>query len=367
MDDYAEDQLLARLSQLQGEIMSVEGGRFDACVAVSKSEFQTKTREFSPHLLLQAIRHANPWVPATDDDKSIKFLSQTTAECFSHDRVRLLYIRAQVARIDLKIDLAMAKTIRIYRRVLASSVSLTAVPLASSTNRMSAAIKISKTIINCFGMPSINADTAFAICKANIWDDLGNNIVVLLAEAAAAMGCIMTVLAGGLPFFLIPMAANVPLVVPAAARLMLMLACDLILIFTRAFREASSKCITQPLVADLEKATNTYRAYCKEVHMRVSALAPRNSVFRCFQFSNIELGINEIIKDFKKRVVEDIKESAPSFRDSSSPSRPMSTITLSSSADTVTEDAQDIKNTWESLESQKIGIRSGSSAPAAER
>lgn len=134
MDEYAEDQLLARLSQLQGEIMSVEGGRFDACVAVSKSEFQTKTREFSPHLLLQALRHANPWVPATDDDKSIKFLSQTTAECFSHDRVRLLYIRAQVTRIDLKIDLAMAETVRIYRRVLASSASLTAVPLASSTN-----------------------------------------------------------------------------------------------------------------------------------------------------------------------------------------------------------------------------------------
>jgi hypothetical protein len=35
----------------------------------------------------------------TDDDKSIATLSKTTSQCFDTDKVRLLYIRAQITRI----------------------------------------------------------------------------------------------------------------------------------------------------------------------------------------------------------------------------------------------------------------------------
>ena len=73
--------------------------------------------------------------PRPDDDDSIADLSKTTSHCFDTDKVRLLYIRAQVSRIgesikpclpqnyiltfavlDLKIELALAETMRRYKK-----------------------------------------------------------------------------------------------------------------------------------------------------------------------------------------------------------------------------------------------------------
>lgn len=47
-------------------------------------------------------------------------------------------------------------------------------------------------------------------------------------------------------FFLLPIGTNIPLVVKATARLVLMLACDVVQILTRAFREAAVNSITKP-------------------------------------------------------------------------------------------------------------------------
>ncbi|KAK1759979.1 hypothetical protein QBC47DRAFT_458153, partial [Echria macrotheca] len=272
LEQYAEEQVQYRVEEIKAELASVKGGRFDDCIAVDK-----------------------------DDEESIQRLTEITAESFTHDRVRLLYIRAQVTRIDLKISLALEETMTVYRRILKSALGVGAMPLASTSNRMAAAISICSAIINCFGLPRVTPEVLFQICKANLLDDLGNNFAVFFAEGLATVALGATILSGGMPFFLIPMVANIPAVVPATTRLFLMLACDLILVLTRAFQESVKRCVGQPLERDVERAAVAYRAYCGRVHDEVRRLVRRN-VVDSFKTERIAAGIRDIVETHRKEM-----------------------------------------------------------------
>jgi hypothetical protein len=220
-----------------------------------------------------------------------------------------LFIRAQATRLDLKVDLALGETIKIYKRILISSSAIGGIPGAMTTNRTVAAIDVCRTVVTSFGISTITAETIFSICKANIWDDFGNNIRTTIAEIAALCGLGCTIVSGGMPFFLIPMATNVPLVVLATARLVLMLACDVILILTRAFREAAVKSIAKPEKRDVENAAMEYRKHCREVHLRVKKALPHG--FKCFKIGRIEALMISIIEEFKCKVLEGVGASLP--------------------------------------------------------
>ena len=205
----------------------------------------------------------------------------------------------------------------VYRVILKTATASGGIPLAASSNRMAAAIQICRSILTCFGLPGVSAETLLQIGKVNLLDDFGNNISVLLAEGVAALSMGATVMSGGLPFFLIPMAINFAAVVPATTRLFLMLACDLILVLTRAFQEAASKCVGQPLKRDVEMAAVAYgQQYCSEVHDRVRKLVPRLKVLKSFKTDMIAAGISEIVQEYKKKVIQDVgappSASAPS-------------------------------------------------------
>ncbi|CCT76258.1 uncharacterized protein FFUJ_14106 [Fusarium fujikuroi IMI 58289] len=278
LDLYAAKEMQDELCQIDEDLKRI--GHFDELVTVSK-----------------------------DDDKSIGSLSLATAQLFTHERVRLLYIRAQATRLDLKVDLALAETMKIYRRALISSSSIGAVPGAMATNRTAAAIDVCRTIVTSFGISTITPQTIFEICKANLWDDMGNNIRTTIAEICAVVGLGATVVTGGMPFFLLPMATNIPLVVKATARLVLMLACDVILILTRAFREAAVKSITKPERRDVENAAVAYRQHCHQVHLRVkNALS---NVFKCYQTGQVETMMTQTIEKFKCTVLEGVGAPLP--------------------------------------------------------
>ncbi len=205
----------------------------------------------------------------------------------------------------------------VYRRILKAATASGGIPLGASSSRVGAVIQICRSILTCFGLPGVSAETVLQICKANLLDDLGNSVSVLLAEGVAALSMGATVLSGGMPFFLIPMAVNFAAVVPATTRLFLMLACDLILVLTRAFQEAASKCVGQPLKRDVEMAAVAYgQQCCSEVHDRVRKLVPRLKVLKSFKTDVIAAGIAEIVQEYKKKVVQDVgappSASAPS-------------------------------------------------------
>jgi hypothetical protein len=242
-----------------------------------------------------------------------------------------------VARIDSKIDLAKAETMRIYKSVLTSSSSLAAAPVMITTNRMSAATDLCRALITCFGMPKVSAETAFSIYRQTMPDDIGNGFAVAFAEAFAALGLFGTIITGGIvPVFLASEIVNVPLIVPANARLLLMLASDLILIFARSFREASAKCVTQPLAGDVQRATSAYRAHCKEVHRRVSELIRKRDVVKAFKVGVVEKGFADIIEEFKKKVMETMQ--APTSG---------STFISDKGDDTISADMADIKDAFD--------------------
>lgn len=155
--------------------------------------------------------------------------------------------------MDLKISLARYETMSVYRVILKTAAASGGIPLAASSNRMAAIIQICRSVLTCFGLPSVSADTLLQICKANL------------------------------------------------------LACDLILVLTRAFQEAAAKCVGQPLKRDVEMAAVAYgQRYCREVHDRVRRLVPRLKVLRSFRTDAIAAGVAEIVQEYKSKVVQDV-------------------------------------------------------------
>lgn len=144
------------------------------------------------------------------------------------------------------------------------------------------------------------------IVKSNTWNDMGNNMITALSEGLAGIGVLFTVALWGMPVFLGSATVNIPLVVPATARLLLTLAADMILILARSFREASNKNIGQPLSNDLGAAARAYRPFASEVHKKIRKLVPRKNPFACFRTNEIRVGFETIIEEYRSRVVDDI-------------------------------------------------------------
>lgn len=243
-----------------------------------------------------------------DDEESIAFLSKTTSHCFDVDKVRLLYIRAQVTRIDLKIDMAMCEVMRRYKALVrtASGVSFS---LAGSTiHRKNAATKVCKAIINCFGLPGVSADSAITALKKNVWTYIGVDPLVSIAEAINLFGYIGTGFAGGIPAWLVTGAISLPLVVPATCRLFLTMAADLMLVLIRAFKEATFRNSGQPQERDVQAAARIYRVrgYSAHIHKDIKKLIPRRNPAASYKFETVQERLEGIIARYKDKLIDDM-------------------------------------------------------------
>ena len=244
-----------------------------------------------------------------DDDESIKNLTETTARCFSSERVLILYIRAQVTRIDLKVNLAISEVIRTYRRAILGAVAVAGVPTGPTTTRTASAVDVCRRVIACFGLPTVTGEMVLQILRANILDDLGNNLIIALTEGIAALGLVRSL-------FVVSSAVSIPLVVPATSRLLLMLATDMILILARSFQEAAVKNIGQPLAKDLGAAARAYRPFAQEIHKQIKKLVPRKNPVACFRTDKITVRFEKIIEEYKSWDVHIVVPTAGSFGNS---------------------------------------------------
>ncbi|KAE8442406.1 hypothetical protein EG329_003364 [Mollisiaceae sp. DMI_Dod_QoI] len=208
------------MKEIESELLDIEGGRFDAAVGVS----------------------IDP-----DDSETIDQLTEETARCFDHEKVRLLYISAQVTRIDLKVDMAIAETMRIYEHTARGALASGFIPGGISTTGIAVSTAVCKYMVTCFGLPTVSAKTVMGIIDAVIWEDMGNNFSVFFAEGLSGTCLMLTLYSGGIlaPVVVVPSVANPLVVVPATTRLFLMLAYDVILILVKAFKESTNKCVTQ--------------------------------------------------------------------------------------------------------------------------
>ena len=230
---------------------------------------------------------------------SIKRLSDVTLQNVKYENLRLLYVAAQVAEIDLKINLAIIETMSVYRRVLGTTSILGFVPTAALGDFTVSAISISKAIVHCFGLPTMSHYTIYEIVKTSIWDDLGHYVSITIAQA------------------FIPL----PLAVLATTRLMLLLASDIILILVRAFKETTYTFVGQPTEKDVENAARFYRPMSAKVHREVLKLVPKRNVTKSYRHNDVRLGLEKIVHGFKNEVTSDINSGRQAGSNSSDSDR----------------------------------------------
>ncbi|KAK5726643.1 hypothetical protein LTR15_002530 [Elasticomyces elasticus] len=278
-DKYAAERLVERIQKIEAEMQSVPGGRLNACVAISQ-----------------------------DDETSIAELSKTTSRCFDTDTVRLLYIRAQVTRIDLKIDLALCEVARRYKRLIRSATGASFAPMGATITRKVSINQVTKAIINCFGLPSVSANTAVEALRSSVWKSLGSNATLALAESLQIIGTIGTVFVLGIPVWAVSGGINSSYIVPATCRLFLTMACDLIFVLARSFKEVTFRASGQPNAKDVSAAARNYmiRGYSQHVHRDIKALVPRHSVYASMKAETVRQGVEAIFANYKDQLMEDV-------------------------------------------------------------
>ncbi|KAK5168339.1 uncharacterized protein LTR77_006908 [Saxophila tyrrhenica] len=278
-EEYAEQQLQERVETIRNEMQTVPGGRLDACVAISQ-----------------------------DDEESIKELSKATSRCFGTDKIRLLYIRAQVSRIDLKVELALSDLMRRYKKLLRSTTGTAFVSGGSTINKNVAVRNLTTAIINCFGLPSVSATAAVDALKANVWNNLGSNVALALADTFQVIGVTGTVFAAGIPAWAVTGAINTTYVVPIICRLFLITGCDLILVLARSFKEVTFRASGQPNEKDVNSAARIYklRGYSQHVHHRVKRLVPRRNMAASYKIDKITHGLEDMFTEYKDKLMEDV-------------------------------------------------------------
>ncbi|KAI4193564.1 MAG: hypothetical protein LQ348_002836 [Seirophora lacunosa] len=273
---YANEELQKRVIQIEQDLSDIKDSRCDAVLN-----------------------------NGVDDKESIKVLAEETARYFDHEKVRMLYVAAQVARIDLKVDLATTKTMQIYKRVVKSAGGTSLIPMATTTSRVTVGAVVCTAVVNAFGVPSVTAATVRQIVKSIIWDDLGGNFKVFLAECIAAAGIVRTIGLFGMPVFLAAGALTAPVAIVATAELLLMLSCDLILVLRRAFKDCTHQSLGHPLKKNIEKAALAYREFAPGVHKEIKILTPSSTKFyQAFKSAKIKMGFEQIIEKYTQSFVE---------------------------------------------------------------
>ncbi|RMY69848.1 hypothetical protein D0863_06191 [Hortaea werneckii] len=298
-DAYAEQKLQERVAMIRSEMESVPGGKLEACVAVSQGDLIR-------HAHKKALKQRLTSTP--DDASSIANLSQTTSHCFDTDKVRLLYIRAQVTRIDLKIDMALCEVNRRYKRLIRDATGSVFAPGGATITRKVSTTAITKKIINCFGLLTVSAEMALDALNTNVWNTLGQNLVLALAEGLHIFGIMASGAMSGIPIFLVSGSINASYIVPATCRLFLIMACDLTFVLARSFKEVTFRASEQPTERDVNAAARNYqlRGYSKHVHKEVKQLVPRRNVVKSFQAEKVQQGLQAIFTTYKDRLMEDV-------------------------------------------------------------
>lgn len=222
--------------------------------------------------------------------------------------MRLLYIRAQVTRIDLKIDMALCEVIRRYKRLIREATGSTFAPMGATITRRVSTNAITKKIIDCFGLPTVSAETAIAALNANVWNTLGSNLTLALAEGFQMFGIAASGVVSGIPIWAITGSINASYLVPATCRLFLIMACDLILVLARSFREVAFRASGQPTERDVSAAARNYsiRGYSQHVHRDVKKLVPRRNVLKSFRANDVQKGLDAIFTRYKDKLMEDV-------------------------------------------------------------
>ena len=129
-----------------------------------------------------------------------------------------------------------------------------------------------------------------------------------------------------------------------------MLACDLILVLTRAFQVAVSKYVGQLLERDVETAAMAYRAHYKAVHDQVRRLVPRGNCGPISKPKRLPRASKELLDKYRKEI--NVGEPASFFSVSSPPYQSSAGLPMSKSWDDALNEEKEIMMSKKALESR---------------
>ena len=197
---------------------------------------------------------------------------------------------------------------RRYKRLIHSTTGSSFAPGGATINRKASTVAVTKAIINCFGLPTVSADTAVESLKTNVWSTLGSNVALVLADSFQVIGLVGTVAAAGIPAWMVTGAINSTYVVPTTCRLFLIMSLDLTLVLARSFKEVTFRANGQPNEKDVSAAARNYRlrGYSQHVHREIKQLVPRRNVTACYRLSKIQRQIETIVATYKDKLMDDV-------------------------------------------------------------
>ncbi|KAL8691021.1 MAG: hypothetical protein Q9224_004268 [Gallowayella concinna] len=273
LDAFADEELRKRLISIEEDLSSIKNARYDDIVPVSK-----------------------------EDKRSIEELTEATARCFDndHEKIRMLYVATQVARLDLKVDIAVIKTIQICQQVEREWM----IPFSTYSTKHIASVgeDICGAIINAFGVPFVTTATARQIIKtsmgfdtclkrqdvdsrasrrgstdshASTWSnsDGSYNLDLFLSECTQAYSIDLSYLAisGSATRFTAADQARYYHTL-ATIELSLTLSCNAILILRRAYHDCTRPSPRHPKKSDIEKAALAYGRLAQQIRQEIQGL-----------------------------------------------------------------------------------------------
>lgn len=212
-----------------------------------------------------------------------------------------MYVKAQMTRPDLKINMAIFMAMRRYRHAVGAATTGGLFPLLPTLTRQGMKDDICSRIVACFGVKGLEAKHALKIMKDNISESTSvGGMRTYLGEALALLGTGSIYMASP---FTAPAAAA--LLVPHMAHLFLCTACGLILILAKSFQVGSYSGRAQPNVTDVETAARAVRNHMEPIHAAIVELIPSHRPLAAFRYGNLQARIGDLVEMNWKRLASD--------------------------------------------------------------
>ena len=224
---------------------------------------------------------------------------QAIVDSLNDDTVRTMFVAAQMSSVQLKIDSAIANSIRLYGHAVRTAT----VPIAFAGLMATTTVTglIVKDILKIFQLSEHNGDIALHTISNSLMGNYESNGIYVAANllkvaAVGAVGTGIGVLPGvalGIGSYGLKLSA-----VPQFGRLLLMCTIDTILIVERIFWRSHIRKVT---AQDVQEACESYKSRIDEVHGEVKNALPVWAVWNAFQFKNLSLELSRIVDKYRTR------------------------------------------------------------------
>jgi hypothetical protein len=235
----------------------------------------------------------------TDDSQSLQELQEEVSASITHERVRNLFIAAQICSVAPKIKFSLDNSIRLYKHAVRTSSIPVALTATIATTTVTAIIV--NQILKAFQYNGMSMNLMIRTVSNALIRNYEANGIQLAGQALTCIGAgAMTTVAAApaaIAFFAGAAVVNI-VAIPQFARLLLMCTVDTILIMERLFWECDGEA---PTAAQLDDTCETYREKMDQVHQDVKGLLPVWGIWNAYSYEWLHKEMGSIVEKHRFR------------------------------------------------------------------